>query len=88
MLAIHEEGFYLELGKKLLLNSGHEQFIRSLCASIEYIKCSTLMQLVFPRFIRASISLDPCVTNSDPFFGPIIDKGPETMSLCVFGGRS
>ena len=40
------------------------------------------------RFIRASMCLHPCVPYSELFFSPIIEEVPETMSICVFEGKS
>ena len=61
MLVIHKLGIHLERGGELLVNSDPEQPMSSLFASIESLMCCPVMQSIFPRFIRASIRLAPCV---------------------------
>ena len=70
MLVIHELVMHLVRGKKLLENRYPDQPMSSLWASIESLRCCPVMQLIFPRFIRASMCLHPCVLYSEPFFSP------------------
>ena len=62
MLVIHESGVYLVRGENLLENRDPEQPIPILWYSMSYPRCCPIIQLLFPRFIRASVCLKPCVT--------------------------
>ena len=87
MLVIHEFGVHLVRGEKLLDNRYPEQPMSSLWSSIESLRCCPVVQSLFPRCIRASMCLHPCVPYSEPFFSPRSVEGPETMSLFLFDGR-
>ena len=86
-MVIHELGVHLVRGGNFLENGYPEQPMSCLWSSIEHLRCFPLTQSLFPRFVRASMCLHPCVRYSEPFFSPRIEEGPENMSLCVFGGR-
>ena len=60
-LVIHDLVVHLVNGGKLLENRYPEQPMSSLWAYIESLRCCPVMHLLFPRFIRDSICLCPCV---------------------------
>ena len=59
VLVIHEEGVNLDMGKNFLLNSGTEQPLYSLCAYIEFLRCSPLMRLLFPNIHQGQYVFSP-----------------------------
>ena len=61
MLVIHDLVIHLVSGGKLLENRYPDQPMMSLWDSMESLRCCTVIQLLFLRFIRASICLHPCV---------------------------
>ena len=61
MLVIHAFLVYLVSGGKLLENIDPEQPMSIFWDSMESLRCCPVMQLLFPRFIRSSICLCPCV---------------------------
>ena len=61
VLFIHELGVNLVRGGKLSENRYPEKIMSSVWASIESLRCFTVMKLIYPRLIRASMCLHLCV---------------------------
>ena len=61
MLVIHELGIHLVRGWKLLYNRVPENHMSSLWYYVESLRCCSLMQSLFPRFIRGGMCFHPCL---------------------------
>ena len=62
LLVIHEEGVHGRRGQILSDNRELEHPMSSLWDYFKSLRCFPVMQLLFPKLIRARICLAPCVT--------------------------